>query len=147
MKKIDLGQAFAILANLGVVLGLILLVIEIEQSNDQAAASAYQARINEIDSANQEFALSSDLHPIYVKLEQTGLSSLSAEELLRVRAWELARLQRMAGQHYQYHQGYLDQSAYQAMMSNAQGWIGLWDDLGFGGATPEFFRDVRAYRE
>ena len=147
MKKIDIGQTIAILANLGVVLGLILLVIEIEQSNDQAAASAYQARIDQIDLAQQQFALSPILPPIYVKLEQMGLNSLDADELLRVNAWELARSQRMAGQHYQYQRGYLDETAYLAMMRAAQDWMDIWDELGFGGANPAFFEDVRANQE
>jgi len=60
------------------------------------------------------------LPPIYVKLEQTGLNSLDAEDLLRVNAWELARSQRLAGQYYQYRQGYLDEAAYRTMMRAAQ---------------------------
>jgi len=147
MKKVEVGQAIGILANVGVVLGLILLAIEIEQANDQAGASAYQARIDQIDLANQQFALSTDLPPIYVKLEQTGLNSLDAEELLRVRAWELARSQRMAGQYYQFQQGYLDEAAYRAMMGAAEDWIDLWEILGLGVANQEFFQAVRAQRE
>ena len=147
MKKIDLGQTLGILANLGVVLGLILVVVEIEQSNEHAEASAYQARIDQIDVANQQFALSDDLPAIYVKLEQTGLKSLDAEELLRVRSWELARYQRMAGQHYQYQQGYLDEAAYRAMMRTAQTWMDIWETLGFGTGNREFFDDVRTYQD
>lgn len=41
MKKIDFGQAITILANVGVVVGIIILVVEIDQNND---ALAFQAR-------------------------------------------------------------------------------------------------------
>jgi len=37
------------------------------------------------------------------------------EEVLRVNAWEIARSQRMAGQYFQYQQGYLDEAAYRAI--------------------------------
>lgn len=147
MKKIDVGQTISILANVGVVFGLILLAIEIEQSNDQAAASAYQARIDQIDLAQQQFALSSDLPQIYVKLEASGLNSLNAEELLRVRSWELARSQRMAGQHYQFQQGYLDEAAHSAMLRAARNSIDLWEEFGFGVANSDFFLAVHEAQE
>ena len=43
MKKIDFGQLLAILANIGVVAGIVFLAFEVRQSNVQARAAAYQA--------------------------------------------------------------------------------------------------------
>ena len=40
MKKIDLAQAVSILANVGVIIGIVFLVIEISQTNDQLASQA-----------------------------------------------------------------------------------------------------------
>ena len=40
MKKIDLTQAVSILANVGVIIGIVFLVIEISQTNDQLASQA-----------------------------------------------------------------------------------------------------------
>jgi len=40
LKKIDLSQAVSILANVGVITGIVFLVIEISQTNDQLASQA-----------------------------------------------------------------------------------------------------------
>ena len=48
MKKIDIGQMVTILANMGVIAGIVFLTVEIDQNNDQLAAQArytiYQLR-------------------------------------------------------------------------------------------------------
>ena len=41
MKKLDLGQTISILANVGVLAGIVILIIEIDQNND---ALTFQAR-------------------------------------------------------------------------------------------------------
>ncbi len=145
MKKINLGQTINILGNVGVLLGLILVVVEIRQSNEQAAAAAYQTRIADIEVAFQQYALSADLPPIYVKLRESGLESLTAEEQERVRSWESARRTRMQGQYYQYEQGLLDESAYRVMLRAARGQSSLWQTLGIERVLPdeEFDRAVR----
>ena len=38
MKKIDVGQTMTILANLGVIIGIAFLAVEINQNNSQLAA-------------------------------------------------------------------------------------------------------------
>jgi hypothetical protein len=145
MKKINLGQTISILGNVGVLLGLVLVVVEIRQSNEQAAAAAYQTRIADIEVAFQQYALSADLPAIYVKLRESGLESLTAEEQDRVRSWESARRTRMQGQSYQYEQGLLDESAYRVMLRAARGQSSLWQALGIERVLPdeEFDRAVR----
>jgi hypothetical protein len=145
MKKMDLGQTIGILANVGVILGLVLVVVEIRQSNEQAAAAAYQSRIGDIEVAFQQYALSAQLPAIYVKLQESGLKSLSTEERDRVRSWESARRTRMQGQYYQYEQGFLDESAYRAMLRAARVQSSLWQALEVGKSLPdeEFDRAVR----
>jgi hypothetical protein len=141
----DLGQAIGILANVGVILGLVLVVVEIRQSNEQAAAAAYQSRIGDIEVAFQQFALSAQLPAIYVKLQESGLKSLSTEERDRVRSWESARRTRMQGQYYQHEQGFLDESAYRVMLRAARVQSSLWQALEVGKILPdeEFDRAVR----
>jgi hypothetical protein len=145
MKKINLGQTISILGNVGVLLGLVLVVVEIRQSNEQAAAAAYQTRIADIEVAFQQYALSADLPAIYVKLRESGLESLTAGEQDRVRSWEGARRTRMQGQFYQYEQGLLDESVYRVMLRAARGQSSLWQALGIERVLPdeEFDRAVR----
>jgi len=45
LKKIDLGQAITILANVGVIAGILFLAIELQQNNDLLSAQARAARI------------------------------------------------------------------------------------------------------
>jgi len=51
MKKIDLGQKIGILANLGVILGIVLLVIELSQNNRLMASQASYSRLQNSISA------------------------------------------------------------------------------------------------
>ena len=51
MKKIDLGQAFSILANIGVIAGIVFLAIELRQNNrllDLQVRATYSSRANPI---------------------------------------------------------------------------------------------------
>ena len=45
MKKVDLGQTISILANLGVIAGIVFLAVELRQNNSLMAA---QARFNQL---------------------------------------------------------------------------------------------------
>lgn len=51
MSEIDLGQTIQILANVGVLVGLVVLIVELRQNNEQLAAQSrynyYQNRITE----------------------------------------------------------------------------------------------------
>jgi hypothetical protein len=84
MKKIDLGHAVQILANVGVVVGIIFLVLEINQNNEQQASQArynyYQERLDIL----RDLALNGELSEIFVKA--TSGDPLSGTETLRLGA-------------------------------------------------------------
>jgi len=147
MKKFNLGQTISILANVGVIIGLILVTVEIHQSNKQAASAAYRSRIAEVENSLRQFALSNDLPGIYVQLEESGLGSLNAEQLSRVVAWEWARQTRMEGQFHEYQDGYLDEKSYRAMLGAAQRYLALWDELGLNPSSEEFTQAVRNFNK
>ena len=46
MKKIDVGQAVQVLANVGVIAGIIFLGLEVQQNNDFLDSQARQNRVN-----------------------------------------------------------------------------------------------------
>ena len=62
MKKVDLAQAIALLANVGVIAGIIFLGYELHQNNEQLAADSrfnyYQTRVNFFreNATDEEFA-------------------------------------------------------------------------------------------
>jgi len=96
MKKIDLGQAIAILANLGVIAGILFLAIELQQNNRlldaQVSYNLLQNRTETRDEIyfNPEFAAfrfkvesGEELSPV----EQFRLDSRNESNLLRYE-WE-----------------------------------------------------------
>ncbi len=91
MKKIDLGQGLGILANLGVIAGILLLFLEIRQNNDLIAEEAQRARTESLREAYSLLADNGELAAIWVK-ETDG------EELTAV---EAVRLVRVSGQNVQ----------------------------------------------
>ena len=69
MKKINLGQIVGILANIGVILGIVFLAIEVRQNNELISADA---RFNRLSLSNEAYNLLStnrELATIWVKIE------------------------------------------------------------------------------
>ena len=52
MKKIDIGQTLGIIANIGVVVGIVFLAFEISQNTRSLEVSAYQNLTSQITSIN-----------------------------------------------------------------------------------------------
>ena len=111
-----LNSWLTLVANMGVIAGIIFLALEIDQSNRQARSATYQARVNEIDQSLREFSLSESMAEIYLKIEQSGLESLTPSEHMRAENWERARIIRMQGQLYQYQLGFLDENSYEGLL-------------------------------
>jgi hypothetical protein len=105
MKKIDPGQAISVLANVGVIAGIVFLAIEIQQNTRSLQMNAYQGLIGQIN----EFAEGNRENPEIDLLARSNMSlaELTAEESARVGAhlYLIARHGDLA--YYQYEQGSL----------------------------------------
>jgi hypothetical protein len=134
----SLNRWLSLLANIGVVVGLIVIMFELHESNRQAASIASQARYTEIETSFRDYALSDHLPEIYVIVDEEGVSGLNKAQLERLRSWEMARLLRMEGQYVQFHAGYLSDTAYAIMLKFAQTKTALWNELEIAGDHPEF---------
>jgi len=145
VKTEQLNGWLTLLANFGVILGLVFLAVEINQSNKATEASTYQARISEIEASYQNAALSDYLPGIYEKFENEGLESISAIELRRLQDWEMARIYRIQGQYYQYQQGYLDERSFQDVIGGGRLFLPRWDalSLDLGALDPDFLDIIR----
>ena len=132
----------AILANIGVIAGLLLLVAEIDQANEQASSATYQNRIDQIDLSLQALAANEYLPEIYVKLEQNGISELTPGDLFRLRAWETARSLRIIGQLNQYERGFLDEYSYSTAIRAFTRNVSLWKQLGIAVDDPALVRVI-----
>lgn len=100
MKKPDLGQSINTLANVGVIVGIILLAAELQQNNDLLGAQARATReAVAIDSANIQVT-TPELWRALMKEENGDPLSSEEEYLLRTFNWgRLRRLQYVYGEY------------------------------------------------
>ena len=138
MNLDSLNNWLSLIANVGVVIGLGMLIFELKHASDLSEVNSYQTRVDEISETSKEFALSIDLPEIYERLRAKGTSALSPVELRRVESWETGKIIRMQAQYYQYQRGFLEEHAYQAMLVAAAAHLSLWDELGVFAEDPEF---------
>lgn len=73
MKKVDLGQTLSILANLGVITGIVILAIEIRDSNNQARVASQIAYTGQISGWFSDLGTDEDSAEIY----RRGLSDFA----------------------------------------------------------------------
>jgi len=67
MKKIDLGQTITILANIGVIAGIVFLALELKQNNELLEAEARQALVDRRISLAQLVASNNELADVVAK--------------------------------------------------------------------------------
>ncbi len=78
MKKFDLGQTVSILANLGVVVGIVFLGMEVRQNNELLATQVTATQAVSIQTASaldQEFLLAVAADPVTVQMWATYLTA------------------------------------------------------------------------
>jgi hypothetical protein len=100
-----------LIANIGVVVGLFLLIAEVNHASRLAEVEAYQTRIRDIQELSLELALSDSLADIMSKADSEGVESLTPSEFRRARSWYVAIMRGMQGQYYQYQNGFLDRAS------------------------------------
>ncbi len=93
MKKPDVVQIVSILANVGVVLGLVFLGVEVYQSNQMNRTNAWNNLIRTGIDFNDAVAQNSDLADVLAKSNNN--ESLTDAEAIRLRAFTAASMQRV----------------------------------------------------
>jgi hypothetical protein len=144
MESDKINRWISLGANIGVIIGLIMLVIEVRHANNLAEASAYRSRGDEIQAVLNSVALSSDLAEILVKVDTQGVNALSDVETKRFWAYLRAGIFRMQNQFNDYNLGYLDDDSYQAMLTEAARRHNWWKELGVAIDDPDFEQAVEA---
>ena len=129
-----------LLANIGVVIGLGILIFELKHVTDLSEVEAFQTRSTEISETAKQLALSEDFAGIQERMAAQGFSALTPAEQRRVRAWELGVATRMQAQFYQYQRGFLEETAYQAMLRFASSSLPMWRELGIPIENPDFVK-------
>jgi hypothetical protein len=134
-------------ANIGVLVGLIFLVVEIRHTNDLARASAYRSRGTEIQEANQAVALDPELSQILLKFSQQGIDDLTDHERIRFFYWEFAVQLRMQNQFNDYQLGFLDEDIYQTVLDAAVERYDVWVELNIPIEDSEFKTAIESARK
>ena len=130
MDGSKLNERLSLLANLGVVVGLAVLIVEISQANKLAETEAFVLRLDQMQQARLAFGESEYLPQIALKYRSEGVQSLSELEKDRLTRWEESVMLRMQGHHYQAQQGYLDQETGDRILNAAVSSMKKWGELG-----------------
>lgn len=131
--------------NLAVLAGLVFLIIELRQNSTIALSQIRQARtlsiIDEYALFAQNRQFSSMLHRA---LEDGDFDSLSKDDWNQVRLYETARMVRLEDVFFQYHNGLIDDSAYNFSLAMAASRLPFWKWLKVAAFSPEFRAAVEA---
>ena len=136
MKKIDLGQTITIFANLGVIVGIIFLAVEM-RLNTQAIRAQTRDSITEKQMMYLSWsATSPGLSAAIVKARTEGEDALTDLEAGRYRAWLAGQFREWENSHYQFEQGLFSQGEYDArrvrwtrQLSESKFTSDLWKDF------------------
>ena len=143
MDTDKLNSRLALLANFGVVAGLLLLVYELREAQHFAETQAAVQRLDQMQLAQTEMAMSESLSEIRVKAISDGVETLTPAELYRLQRWEQSVALRMRSQYIQYTRGYLDEETANALLLAAASRLPFWEELGINLLENEFNRAVR----
>jgi len=121
MDTNKVNKWLSLLANVGVVIGLALLIFEIRQNSDLVRIQIHQARSDAWVAERQDLADSEFLLPALEKLRAAGgradisaLDVLDPLEAARVYRYMQSRAGDYDNLYYQYRQGYLDEEFYRS---------------------------------
>ena len=120
MKKIDLGQTIGLFANLGVLVGILLLVYELNQNREMMKA---QTR-HEMSQGIVDLLLTEATNPELNRILNRGLSGeeITGAELERLEIMMSAYFRYWEDVHYQYRAGLYDDSEFSRQK---QSWANL----------------------
>jgi len=145
-----LNRWLTLLANIGVIVGIAFLAIEIQQNTESldesrnlAFAQAQQERLTQLDESFRSLANSDYLPEIFVKYARDGLSGLSPEERQRFVWQSCSGVFRLDTFHAWYERGYVEEGEYQTEFKEVVLYFApRWREIGIWPLRPAFRRDV-----
>ena len=153
MKADTVNRWLTLCANFGVVIGLILLIIELDQNTDLVRAEIHQARSDVHVSNRLEHADSDVRFLAWQKFLAAGgsddlaaLDQLTQLEAARVLETIAAYHQEYDNLFYQYQQGYLDEEYYRYRVETSiRRWAPWWNKFGMfiGGRRPSYDAEIK----
>ena len=110
MKKIDVAQAITIVANVGVIAGIVFLAIELRQNNQMMLSQTRSDISHNIADMLRQMATTEYLGDIG---DPSELQALGSVEALRRQNWALANFRMWENIHYQWTRGLFEDSEYE----------------------------------
>lgn len=107
MKKIDLGQTIAILANMGMIVGIVFLAFELRQNTQAVELASAQTYLTGGSELDLRIATDKDLASLL--LRSNNPEPLDAVEELQLERWNYAVLRQWETAHYLHSIGALDE--------------------------------------
>jgi len=139
-----LNSRLALLANFGVVVGLLLLAYELREAQHFAETQAAVQRLDQMQLAQTEMAMSESLGQIRVRALSDGIQTLAPDELYRLQRWEQSVTLRMRSQYIQYTRGYLDEETANNIVIAGARSLPYWEELGVALFDTEFDQAIRS---
>ncbi len=121
MNTDQLNRWLTLGANIGVVIGLVLLIFEIGQNTDMMRAQINQSRTDTAVS-EQQAVYNSDYLPALIAAADRG-EQFSDEEMIRYRSYFRAYNRNMDNQLWQYYQGFLGENIPRSIKGASRGVI------------------------
>ncbi len=122
MNADNVNKWLTLSANIGVVIGLVLLIIEIGQNTEMMRAQINQSRTDTALSQNQAI-YNSDYIPALLAMRDRG-EPFSEEEMIRYANYFRANSRNQDNNLWQYNQGYLGENTPRSIRGFARGAIG-----------------------
>ncbi len=118
MKKLDLGQIITILANVGVIAGIIFLGYEIRQGNQVARQEAYNAFTQEINNINLGIANNGELAQLLARAGQgEQKDDFTPGEQLQIELLWIGLVRVWEGLYRSVQEGIADESSFDSLSS------------------------------
>ncbi len=146
MKKLDLGQTLQLLGNLGIIVGILLLVYELNQNRHMMMAQTRNELAQEITSILFELQNNTEMAEIAFRRNQG--EDLSEFESTQYRLRVMAQLRYHENVHYQYRSGLYEEAEFSAqrdywrnVVFNNEGLVDVWCSVRLG-FSPEFVAEI-----
>ena len=151
MNAEKLNSWLSVVANIGVLIGIIFLAFEVRQTKDAVMGATYLTRANAQEEWLMYIADSDHLAPVIQRYSEADYSTLSVDDRTRLRTAVEAPLHRLDGIYYQYQLGLVTEEYYSSTFSQMMSiWVPRWKDTGIldsGWVTlrPSFRKEVEKY--
>ena len=123
MKKFDLGQTFTILANVGVIAGIIFLALEIQQANRIALVTAEYELRNSFSAINEAVFTNTELAEFLYQTNELG-GAIEGSDISKARSWTHRLLNVWLAATFAYDNGIATEMTYNNILDDVRSSVG-----------------------